>query len=58
MRISSGNLSVQKFKVQLAIMGFFFKVQIETSDYNIACLLGPQLANAMNAVYIGVEYAD
>jgi hypothetical protein len=49
---------VQKFKVQLAIMGFFFKVQIETSDYNIACLLGPQLANAMNAVYIGVEYAD
>ena len=58
MRISSGNLSVQKFRVHLAIMGFFFKVQIETSDYNIACLLGSQLAKAMNAVYIGVEYAD
>ena len=58
MQISRGSLSVQKFRVHLAIMGFFFKVQIETSDYNIACLLGPQLANAMNAVYIGVEYAD
>ena len=58
MRISSGSLSVQKFKVHLALMDFFFKVQIETYDYNIACLLGPQLANAMNAVYIGVEYAD
>ena len=58
MRISSGNLSVQKFKVQLAVMGLFFKVQIETSDYNIACFLGPRIANAMNAVYIGVEYAD
>jgi len=58
MRISRGNLSVKRFKVQLAIMGFLFKVQIETSDYSIACLLGPQIANAMNAVYIGVEYAD
>ena len=51
-------LAVQKFNVHLAIMGFFFKIQIETADYYIAALLGPQLATAMNAVYIGVEYAD
>jgi len=49
---------MQKFKVHLALMSFFFKVQIETSDYKIACLLGRRLADAMNAVYIGVEYAD
>lgn len=48
-----------KFKVQLAISGFFFYIYIETYEFNIAAtIIGPALAKAMDAVYIGVEYAN
>ena len=47
-----------KFKVQLAIYGFFFYIYIETYDFNTATLIGPALAKAMDAAYIGVEYAN